>query len=292
MGLLCQHFEFDHGKNNAKSATSIQNQVFEILMFYANFQDEEIKHRAIAGLGFFYNRYSKLMLREHSKQLYVDILMSFDSPIKLKCQVLKNLQLHLQADELRVTKNNQDFRKELKTDGITDLKTYGDDKSTVSGAIAQLFLSPIHHCFLNKNVMIRTAAIQVISLVLRQGLVHPIQCIKFLIAMCTDGEQINRVKAEQQLIELDQKYAGFLPTQFYAGLKESFKLQTALRQHPIRGFRADPPISLLSHVYALIRTSKAHRRAQLVCMVSRTWKARMYNYQLLSFCSHRNILIS
>ena len=208
------------------------------------------------------------MLREASRNLYISILKGFESPVKLKCQVLRNLQVHLLSDEQRLTKQNEKMRQDLKKDGITDLKTYGDEKSTVSGAIAQMLLEPIHHCFFHKITTVRSAAVQVICLVLHQGLLHPISCIQYLIAMCSDIDEINRVKAEQTLIELDSKYPLFLHSQFYPGLRESFKLQTALfSTYPVRGFRSNPPISLLSHVYALFRTSKSHRRSQLLTLI-------------------------
>ena len=252
----------------SKAVSSIQNQVYDILMFFAGFQDEEIRNRAISGLGFFFIRYDKMMLKEQSRQLYIEILKGFDAPVKLKCQVLKNLQLHLMSDEKRLTQQNQAMRKELKRDGITDLKTYGDEKSSVSGAVAQMLLEPIHHCFFHKLTQVRSAAVQVVCQVLHQGLLHPISCIQYLVAICTDIDEINRIKAEQTLIELDGKYPLFLHSQFFPGLRESFKLQTALfSTYPVRGFRNNPPISLLSHVYALIRSSKAHRHSQLVTMI-------------------------
>ena len=253
-------------------------------MFFSSSSDEEIRHRAISGLGFFFIRYDRMMLREQSRTLYIDILKGFDSPVKLKCQVLKNLQLHLLSDEKRLTRQNQQMRKELKRDGITDLKTYGDEKSSVSGAIAQMLLDPIHHCFFHKLTQVRSAAVQVICLVLQQGLLHPISCIQYLIAICTDIDEVNRIKAEQTLIELDGKYPLFLHSQFFPGLRESFKLQTALfSTYPVRGFRNNPPISLLSHVYALIRTSKGHRHSQLKTMIKQFDEIKKTDINLLLY---------
>ena len=59
------------GKNHA---ATIQLQVYEILMFFAGFSDEEIRQNAIAGLGFFFIRHDRLMLKEESKELYMEIL--------------------------------------------------------------------------------------------------------------------------------------------------------------------------------------------------------------------------
>lgn len=36
------------------------------------------------------------------------------------------------------------------------------------------------------------------------------QCVPYLISMCTDTEKVIRVKADQQLQEIDKKYPGFI----------------------------------------------------------------------------------
>ena len=38
----------------------------------------------------------------------------------------------------------------------------------------------------------------------------PFQCVPYLISMCTDTEKVIRVKADQQLQEIDKKYPGFI----------------------------------------------------------------------------------
>ena len=56
VGLLCQHFDFDQGKSSTSkpTATSIQRQVYDILIYFSSSADEVIRNRAISGLGFFF----------------------------------------------------------------------------------------------------------------------------------------------------------------------------------------------------------------------------------------------
>lgn len=53
-------------------------------------------------------------------------------------------------------------------------------------------------------------ATQSILLILRQGLVHPGQCVPYLIALSTDSEQQVKIKAEQQLTEYTNRYGGIM----------------------------------------------------------------------------------
>lgn len=41
-------------------------------------------------------------------------------------------------------------------------------------------------------------------------MVHSVQCVPYLIAMGTDPEPSMRNKADQQLVEIDKKYTGFI----------------------------------------------------------------------------------
>lgn len=47
-------------------------------------------------------------------------------------------------------------------------------------------------------------------LIIRQGLVHPEQCIPYLITISTDPESTVRIKANQQLTEHSSRYGHFV----------------------------------------------------------------------------------
>ena len=57
---------------------------------------------------------------------------------------------------------------------------------------------------------VRLGAVQVLLLIIRQGLVHPEQCVPYLITISTDPESSIRVKANQHLSEHSSRYGHFV----------------------------------------------------------------------------------
>ena len=80
----------------------------------------------------------------------------------------------------------------------------------MASTIMQVYLTKVLESFFHSQFQIRFSALNVINLVLQQGLVHPVQCVPYLISMCTDEEQSIRVKADQQLQEIEKQYPGFI----------------------------------------------------------------------------------
>lgn len=80
----------------------------------------------------------------------------------------------------------------------------------MASTIMQVYLTKVLDSFFHSQFQVRLSALSVINLVLQQGLVHPVQCVPYLISMCTDEEQSIRVKADQQLQEIEKQYPGFI----------------------------------------------------------------------------------
>ena len=56
--------------------------------------------------GFFLCRHYEYMLGKLLKDMYHDFLTNDNAPIKLRCQVLKNLQLYLVEEEITMSKSD------------------------------------------------------------------------------------------------------------------------------------------------------------------------------------------
>uniref|UniRef100_G1NLI6 Nipped-B protein n=1 Tax=Meleagris gallopavo TaxID=9103 RepID=G1NLI6_MELGA len=153
-----------------------------------------------------------------------------------------------------------------------DLKEMGDISSGMSSSIMQLYLKQVLEAFFHTQSSVRHFALNVIALTLNQGLIHPVQCVPYLIAMGTDPEPSMRNKADQQLVEIDKKYAGFIHMKAVAGMKMSYQVQQAINtftKDPVRGFRHDESSSALcSHLYSMIRGNRQHRRAFLISLLN------------------------
>ncbi|XP_018410104.1 PREDICTED: nipped-B-like protein A [Nanorana parkeri] len=90
--------------------------------------------------------------------------------------------------------------------------------------------------------------------------------------MGTDPEPSMRNKSDQQLIEIDKKYTGFIHMKAVAGIKMSYQVQQAIisdAKRIVRGFRQDESNSALcSHLYSMIRGNRQHRRAFLISLLN------------------------
>ncbi|KAM9509494.1 nipped-B-like protein isoform 9-T10 [Guaruba guarouba] len=269
VGALCRHFDFDHEDFKGNSKVNIKDKVLELLMYFTKHSDEEVQTKAIIGLGFAFIQHPSLMFEQEVKTLYNSILSDKNCSVNLKIQVLKNLQTYLQEEDTRMQQADRDWKKVAKQE---DLKEMGDISSGMSSSIMQLYLKQVLEAFFHTQSSVRHFALNVIALTLNQGLIHPVQCVPYLIAMGTDPEPSMRNKADQQLVEIDKKYAGFIHMKAVAGMKMSYQVQQAINtcpKDPVRGFRHDESSSALcSHLYSMIRGNRQHRRAFLISLLN------------------------
>uniref|UniRef100_A0A8C9ZED4 Nipped-B protein n=1 Tax=Sander lucioperca TaxID=283035 RepID=A0A8C9ZED4_SANLU len=243
--------------------------ILELLIYFTKHEDEEVKTKAIIGLGFLVIMHPSQMFMPEVKTLYNGILADSASSINLKIQILKNLQTYLQEEDTRMQEADREWKKLSKKE---DLKEMGDISSGMSSSIMQLYLKQVLEAFFHTQSSVRHFALNVIALTLNQGLIHPVQCVPYLIAMGTDPEPSMRNKSDQQLVEIDKKYTGFIHMKAVAGMKMSYNLQQAIessRRTIIRGFRQDETHSALcSHLFTMIRGNRQHRRAFLISLLN------------------------
>ncbi|XP_054629655.1 nipped-B-like protein A isoform X3 [Dunckerocampus dactyliophorus] len=269
VGALARHFDFDLEEFKGTNKVVIKEKVLELLLYFTKHEDEEVKSKAIIGLGFLVIMHPSQMFVPEVKSLYNGILADSASSINLKIQILKNLQTYLQEEDTRMQEADREWKKLSKQE---DLKEMGDISSGMSSSIMQLYLKQVLEAFFHTQTSVRNFALNVIALTLNQGLIHPVQCVPYLIAMGTDPEPSMRNKADQQLVEIDKKYTGFIHMKAVAGMKMSFNLQQAIelsRRTIIRGFRQDETSSALcSHLFSMIRGNRQHRRAFLISLLN------------------------
>ncbi|XP_071369345.1 nipped-B-like protein A isoform X2 [Centroberyx affinis] len=269
VGALGRHFDFDLEEFKGTNKVVIKEKVLELLLYFTKHEDEEVKTKAIIGLGFLVIMHPSQMFVPEVKSLYNGILADSTSSINLKIQILKNLQTYLQEEDTRMQEADREWKKLSKQE---DLKEMGDISSGMSSSIMQLYLKQVLEAFFHTQSSVRHFALNVIALTLNQGLIHPVQCVPYLIAMGTDPEPSMRNKADQQLVEIDKKYTGFIHMKAVAGMKMSYQVQQAIassRKAIIRGFRQDETHSALcSHLFTMVRGNRQHRRAFLISLLN------------------------
>ncbi|KAK2153386.1 hypothetical protein NP493_2320g00000 [Ridgeia piscesae] len=147
------------------------------------------------------------MLGQDLRELYIDLLTRKEAPVKMCCQVLCNMLMYLMEEEARMIKADQEWKK---LQNKEDLKEMGDIQSGMASTIIQVYIKQILESFFHHHSQVRMIALGVITLILRQGLMHPVQIVPYLISKGTDSDSTIRAKADQQVQELDKKYPGFI----------------------------------------------------------------------------------
>ncbi|XP_041825130.1 nipped-B-like protein B [Melanotaenia boesemani] len=269
VGALCRHFDFDQEEFKGPNKIIIKDKVLDLLLYFTTHEEEEVQIKAIIGLGFQFIMHPELMFVQDVKVLYNSILSDENSVVNLKIQVLKNLQTYLQDEDTRMQEADREWKNQAKQE---DLKEMGDISSGMSSSIMQIYLKQVLESFFHSQSSVRHFALNVITLTLSQGLIHPVQCVPYLIAMGTDPEPTMKNKADQQLVEIDKKYSGFIHMKAVAGLKMSYQVQQAIngsKKAVIRGFRHDDSdAALCSHLYTMVRGNRQHRRAFLISLLN------------------------
>ncbi|CAE1303158.1 SCC2 [Acanthosepion pharaonis] len=270
VGLLCRHFDFDSKEmGETKVKSSIKDRVFDVLSYFIEHEDEEVRIKALTGVGFMCVRHYEYMLGRTMKGLYYYLLTDYNASVKLKIQALKNLQCYLVEEEIKMIKADAEWRKKCKAE---DLRDMGDVQSGMASTIIQVYLKQVLESFISANSQVRQAALEIIQIVLRQGLIHPVQCVPYLITMGTELDPNIRVKSDQQLQDIDKKYPGFIHMKALQGIKMSYKLQSIIQNpsEPIRGLRTQDGIhhSLNAFLYTVLRGNRGHRRAFLTSLLN------------------------
>ena len=177
----------------------------------------------------------------------------------------------------------------------------------MASTIIQSYLKPILDSYLTENTQLRVNVFNCLSMILNQGLVYPIECVPYLIAMTTDNEKKIQSKSLLHLVNLQKAHPGFVQSKSIADINTSFILQKIIikstpppstppttdvnnqsenpktnesttpqplppSQSPtdsvIRGFSEQGEVlSLNHHLYSLLRVNRSYRRAFLQKLV-------------------------
>lgn len=262
VGLLLRHFNFTDKEVIEGLPDNIKDQVFETLSYFVHQDNDDIRFFTLSAIGSLCIRHYEFMMTPELKELYHYLLTSEHAAIKMRTQVLNNIEIYLQEEEKRMIKQDQEWAKLSKQE---NLKEMGDVSSGMASTVIQLYLKEILESFLHLNVSVRHAALKVIQLILAQGLVHPVQIVPYLICMSTDCEKMVSHSADKQLQDIEKKYPGFIHMKSQFGIKLSYRLQKILQNDDtVRGMRlkeGEFPAALNGFLYTILRNTKQQRRA-------------------------------
>ncbi|KAM7351654.1 nipped-B cohesin loading factor isoform 2-T2 [Cochliomyia hominivorax] len=271
IGILMRYFDFKApyliGESNNLSPT-ICDDAFDCIMFFTQCSNYEIRKQSLIALGSFCVMNDEYLIRPDLKQFYCDILSSEKSEPSIKIICMRNIWIYLTESEMYMYNKEKEWEKQSKNE---DLKEMNDVSSGMASRVIQLYLQEMLDCFLNRDDAVRLWAVKVVQIVLRQGLVHPVRMVPYLICLSTDYKLESAHRADALLKDIDRTYSGFVNMKVQFGLQLCFKLQEVLqwKNKPkcniIRGYvKRDSdtmPTALNDFLYTLLRTTKPQRRA-------------------------------
>lgn len=218
--------------------------------------DLDLLLKALAGLGFMFERNPVFSLEEDTKKIYKQILnrkltKKSEYPIKypenmivkvaqnteqfeeltISC-VLKNLTNYL-SDELNT---EMSLTIEWSKENLKSMVSDEGDTNSVQSTIIQTYLDDIVKCTLSPLLNVRKAAVNLIHIIHNGGIVHPLQLVPYLIAMSSDDDASIRARADHVLHEIERKYHGFVSMKAKLGMTLSYQLHASSGK---RGYRID-----------------------------------------------------
>ncbi|XP_035909136.1 nipped-B protein isoform X2 [Anopheles stephensi] len=272
VGLFMRYFDFRlpevYGEPNQGSnlPANICEDVFATLAFFLSCDHSEMCKEALTSMGNFCVKNYEYLMKVELRDYYNYLLTQDKVLTDMKITVLKNILMYLTEAENQMVRNDKEWSKQSKTE---DLKEMGDVSSGMASRVIQIYLKEILRSFLHRDYGVRTWAMRVVEIVLRQGLVHPVQIVPYLICLSTDPEKDVAHSADRHLQEIDKQYPGFVNMKSHAGMQLSYELQELLQRRDessiVRGYRVrdpqEPPSALNGFLYTLLRGTKPQRRA-------------------------------
>lgn len=229
--MFCLGLLIRYGNNVLSASTGGIDIASSLSLFkkYLLADDFVIKVRALQALGFLLIARPEYMLeKEVGKILTATLSSSCDA--RLKLQALQNMYDYLldaesQMGSDKVENNVVDCSRD---GGSAVPVAAGAGDTNICGGIVQLYWDHILERSLDTNEQVRQSSLKIVEVALRQGLVHPITCVPYLIALETDPLEANLKLAHHLLMNMNEKYPAFFESRLGDGLQLSFNFIRAM----------------------------------------------------------------
>ncbi|KAF9925061.1 Sister chromatid cohesion protein 2 [Linnemannia zychae] len=278
VGLLCKYFDFenvikanpdeDHLADlKTKMPPSPQEYVFAILSSLCSCQySTTIQQSALQSLGYVFMPFPVLMNSPRSVQIMDTIFASSDAALQKELlQIYANFLLKIQTTPL----SGQD--KEARYSLVAKAEDHMD--AGIGSSIMQQYLDRILNCALVKDGSLQSAAVDVISQVTLQALVHPILCMPVIIALETCDNSTIRSRVLRIHYDLHQKHASLIYARAMECIRTAYTYQLSLYESKtgVQGYKVfaetGQPAAMICHMYKLVSDKRQPRNALLVGLV-------------------------
>ncbi|KAJ2742792.1 Sister chromatid cohesion protein 2 [Coemansia sp. BCRC 34301] len=287
-GLTCCHFDFDEHRAMHKDhfkgldemiKTTVPAFMNDVLLFFASSHPLlPVQLAAMQMLGQLYIKHPPLALESRARAVMDKAFAGGNNGHKL--QALRNFHDFLRADAKRYAARARASKDQVRE---VDAKALVGDTGEMSEAgvgasLMQTYLDRvIDATFVSNAAPLRATGFEVISLVLEQGLAHPLKCVPALIALSTSSDPHIRSKALKLHQDLNFKYASFIHSRDIEGVHKAYEYQAQLhgRVEDVVGYdpcseareAAGRPVAFLQPLYSLLRTRRARRNDFLSLLV-------------------------
>ncbi|KAJ0232572.1 Sister chromatid cohesion protein SCC2 [Hirschfeldia incana] len=273
-------------------------------------EDFALKVRSLQALGFILIARPEYMLEEDIGKI-IESTLSDEANGRMKMQGLQNMYDYLidAEKQLGSDKPVDITANPVEQGGNTVPVAAGAGDTNICGGIVQLYWDKILGRCLDCDDQIRQIALKIVEVVLRQGLVHPITCVPYLIALETDPLEANQKLAHHLLMNMHEKYPAFFESRLGDGLQMSFSFMQSIsqidsesNQNPQqKGLgKNDHTISTLtqarlgvSRIYKLIRGNRISRNKFMTSIVRKfdnpTWSGSVISF--LMYCTETLALL-
>lgn len=268
-GTDMDRWEFPDQARTLKKGCVTQS-LYETYVWYLKVSGSTLcASKAVQGLGFLFTTTPRLLLQAHQDDHLTYLLTQ--APNEMKWQCLASLKALLVFEERRLQSGNAATkmdRSKSKKDQV-----HGDQEADASliGSVMQAQLGNILSLSHDKSIQIRGEAVACVCNLLIQGLVSPIHCIPYLVALETD--QIPRIRdlAHNQLIALHEKFPTILNNPSIQGIVFSHEFQmNAFGKWSVLALDNDKKShSLLGRLYLdCVGATRAHRNMFLKALIN------------------------
>ncbi len=191
----------------------------------AALQSGQIPEFLVNGLGKLYHTKARLLLLAENLNFFPQVFASTNPP-RMICRALYSYFEILHAEEERL--NSKKRKVESNTLQKSSAKQVEGDQNadaTIPGDVLRLHLQEILHLTMHSQSEIRLAAINLLTLTLKQGLINPLESWPCLIASSADTDATIRREGHKEAIRMDEKYPDQIHTKLVEGILRSYRLQ-------------------------------------------------------------------
>ncbi|KAK7266529.1 hypothetical protein RIF29_19175 [Crotalaria pallida] len=277
----------------------------DLFIKYLSVEDLVIRVRSLQALGFVLIARPEVMLEKDIGKILEGTLSS-SADYRLKIQALQNMFEYLLDAESKMETDKADDNVadyySVRAEQIVPVAAGAGD-TNICGGIVQLYWDNILATCLDFCEQVRQSALKIVEIVLRQGLVHPITCVPYLIALETDPLESNAKLAHHLLMNMNEKYPAFFESRLGDGLQMSFMFiqtlcgssenvnQKIQSKNSVSG-KGKPEASSLtqarlgvSRIYKLIRGNRVSRN-KFMSSIVRKFDNPSWNKLVIAFLTY------